>query len=171
MLLNNSSCEYFASGSSDYDVYIWEKEEGTGHVGLISGNANENNNENGNNNNNINDATNNNSNRNDGKDEFNDNNSVTSSIDSEEDERMNIENWRPRQSLGHPLDVQDVAWSPNDHYIATACADHVVRIFKCIRSNNTNNHYFKVIQELKCHTGWVNGISWDPLGQYICSQV
>lgn len=59
-------------------------------------------------------------------------------------------------------EIYDLAWSPDDRYIAVACMDNCVRVFdvesgKCIVCENAHSHY-------------VQGIAWDPLNEYLLSQ-
>ena len=59
-------------------------------------------------------------------------------------------------------EIYDLAWSPDNRYIAVACMDNCVRVFdvesgRCIVCESAHSHY-------------VQGIAWDPLNEYILSQ-
>ncbi|KAL1116447.1 hypothetical protein AAG570_004921 [Ranatra chinensis] len=78
--------------------------------------------------------------------------------------KVNLEGWRCAFTLrGHQGDVLDMAWSPNDHWLATCSVDNTVIVW---RSDNLP----EVAAVLKGHTGLVKGVSWDPVGKYLSSQ-
>lgn len=87
-------------------------------------------------------------------------------VDEAEFEEFN-ETWSVWKRLrasggGGAYEIYDVAWSPQDDYIATGSMDNSIRVFhvasgECIAHVTDHNHY-------------VQGIFWDPLDQYIISQ-
>ena len=62
---------------------------------------------------------------------------------------------------GHEAAVWDVAIHPNNQLIATASADHIVRLWDA-RSG-------QLIQELKGHTDWVTAVSFSTDGTLLAS--
>ncbi|PKI85312.1 Hir1p [Malassezia vespertilionis] len=74
----------------------------------------------------------------------------------------NIEHWRPHRRLpGHESDVTDVAWSQNDAYLATAGLDSLVLVW--------SGETFDRLRTIRGHHGFVKGIDFDPLGQFLAS--
>ena len=59
-------------------------------------------------------------------------------------------------------EIYDLCWSPDDKYIIVGCMDNCIRIF----SVETE----KCIINLKDHNHYVQGVSWDPMNQYVFSQ-
>ena len=59
-------------------------------------------------------------------------------------------------------EIYDLCWSPDDKYIIVGCMDNCIRIF----SIETE----KCIINLKDHNHYVQGVSWDPMNQYVFSQ-
>ena len=60
------------------------------------------------------------------------------------------------------MQVYDLAWSPTGEYILAGSTDNVARVFtacdgKCIKEIVEHNHY-------------VQGVSWDPMNEYIATQ-
>ncbi|KAF9585251.1 HIR complex subunit [Lunasporangiospora selenospora] len=75
----------------------------------------------------------------------------------------NIENWRAVKRLaGHESDVTDVAWSPENTYLASAGLDSKIIIW--------DGKNFNRIMTLDQHQGFVKGLTWDPVGKYLASQ-
>lgn len=66
------------------------------------------------------------------------------------------------------IDVEDIAWSPDDRMLATCSIDNKIIIW----SIDTRtiplimNEPFRV---LSGHTSWVKGVTWDPVGKYLAS--
>ena len=77
---------------------------------------------------------------------------------------VNVENWKCSHVLrGHSGDVLDVAWSPDDNYVATGSVDNSIIIW--------NAQKFPEIQHvIKGHQGLVKGVTFDPVGKYFASQ-
>ncbi|KAG0362558.1 HIR complex subunit [Podila minutissima] len=75
----------------------------------------------------------------------------------------NVENWRGHKRLaGHESDVTDVAWSPDNTYLASAGLDSKIIIW--------DGRTFDRIITLNEHQGFVKGLTWDPVGKYLASQ-
>ncbi|KAF9103107.1 HIR complex subunit [Mortierella sp. AM989] len=75
----------------------------------------------------------------------------------------NIENWRGVKRLsGHESDVTDVAWSPENTYLASAGLDSKIIIW--------DGRTFDRVITLDQHQGFVKGLTWDPVGKYMASQ-
>ncbi|EFP84922.2 uncharacterized protein PGTG_10393 [Puccinia graminis f. sp. tritici CRL 75-36-700-3] len=77
----------------------------------------------------------------------------------------NIEDWKCFKRLaGHTSDVQGLAWSEDDQYLASVGLDSLVLIWDCLDSA------FVLLKRLDLHQGHVNGVVWDPVGQYLATQ-
>ncbi|KAB7493996.1 Protein HIRA [Armadillidium nasatum] len=77
---------------------------------------------------------------------------------------VNVESWRIVSSLrGHYGDILDVAWSPQDVWLASASIDNTVVIWNTAKWPEQH-------KVLRGHTGLVKGVTWDPIGRYIASQ-
>uniref|UniRef100_A0A182VUX0 Protein HIRA n=1 Tax=Anopheles minimus TaxID=112268 RepID=A0A182VUX0_9DIPT len=75
-----------------------------------------------------------------------------------------VEHWRCISTLrGHAGDVLDLAWSPQDRWIASCSVDNTIIIWDA-------QQFPKIIHVLKGHTGLVKGVTWDPVGKFIASQ-
>ncbi|KAG0201883.1 HIR complex subunit [Mortierella sp. GBA30] len=75
----------------------------------------------------------------------------------------NVENWRGVKRLaGHESDVTDVAWSPENTYLASAGLDSKIIIW--------DGRTFDRVKTLDQHQGFVKGLTWDPVGKYLASQ-
>ncbi|PWY99154.1 WD40 repeat-like protein [Testicularia cyperi] len=75
---------------------------------------------------------------------------------------VNIEHWRPyRRLAGHESDVVDMAWAPEDEYVATVGLDSKVFVW----SGTT----FTALRTIDAHQGFVKGVVFDPLGQYLAT--
>ncbi|XP_061179684.1 protein HIRA-like [Saccostrea echinata] len=74
------------------------------------------------------------------------------------------EQWRPAATLrGHTGDVLDLAWSPNDSWMASCSVDNTIIVW------NADNFPAQVAV-IKGHNGLVKGVTWDPVGKYLASQ-
>ncbi|KAJ3054480.1 HIR complex subunit [Rhizophlyctis rosea] len=79
------------------------------------------------------------------------------------DGAINLETWRPRKILpGHESDVIDLAWSPDNEFLASSGCDSKIFIW----SGST----FERIRVLSQHEGFVKGVAWDPVGKFLASQ-
>ncbi|XP_017091496.2 protein HIRA homolog [Drosophila bipectinata] len=78
--------------------------------------------------------------------------------------QKNHESWKCFHTLrGHFGDVLDLAWSPNDLYLASCSVDNTVVIWDA-------RAFPHVVATLRGHTGLVKGVSWDPVGRFLASQ-
>lgn len=76
----------------------------------------------------------------------------------------NSENWRCCFTLrGHTGDVLDLAWSPQDRWLASCSVDNTVMIWDAMS-------FPTIVSVLKGHTGLVKGVTWDPVGKFLASQ-
>lgn len=77
---------------------------------------------------------------------------------------VNIESWKCMFTLrSHSGDILDLAWSPQDLYLASCSVDNSIIIW--------NAQKFPTVHKvLSGHTGLVKGVSWDPIGKYLSSQ-
>ncbi|KAH8817594.1 histone transcription regulator 1 [Flagelloscypha sp. PMI_526] len=78
-------------------------------------------------------------------------------------DEVNVEGWKPLKRLpGHESDVVDVAWSPEDRYLASVGLDSAVMIW-C-------GYTLERLRKLDLHQGFVKGVCWDPVGEYLATQ-
>ncbi|KAI8365862.1 WD40-repeat-containing domain protein [Choanephora cucurbitarum] len=76
---------------------------------------------------------------------------------------VNHETWRAVKYLrGHESDVQDLAWSSDNQYLASCGVDGFVIVW--------NGSTFDQVTKIDQHGGFVKGITWDPAGKYLASQ-
>lgn len=76
----------------------------------------------------------------------------------------NVENWKCCATLrGHGGDILDLAWSPQDRWIASCSVDNSIIVWDA-------QNFPVVVSMLKGHTGLVKGVSWDPVGKFLASQ-
>lgn len=58
--------------------------------------------------------------------------------------------------------MTDLAWSPRDRYLASVGLDSKVIIWCGYR--------LEALRKLEAHQGFVKGVCWDPVGQYMATQ-
>ncbi|KAI8384389.1 WD40-repeat-containing domain protein [Radiomyces spectabilis] len=76
---------------------------------------------------------------------------------------VNRETWRPVKYLrGHDSDVQDLAWSKDNQYLASCGVDGYVIVWDA--------QTFEQVKKIDQHGGFVKGVTWDPVGKYLASQ-
>lgn len=76
----------------------------------------------------------------------------------------NVENWKCTSTLrGHNGDVLDLAWSPQDRWLASCSIDNSIIIWDA-------QSFPTIVATLKGHTGLVKGVTWDPVGKFLASQ-
>lgn len=76
----------------------------------------------------------------------------------------NVENWRCSATLrGHAGDVLDLAWSPQDRWLASCSIDNTIIVWDA-------QSFPTIVSMLKGHTGLVKGVTWDPVGKFLASQ-
>ncbi|KAJ1675057.1 HIR complex subunit, partial [Spiromyces aspiralis] len=75
----------------------------------------------------------------------------------------NQEHWRPIKRLtGHESDVTEVAWSPDNVYLASCGLDNYIFIW--------DGETFDRLKRIEGHTQFVKGLAFDPAGIYLASQ-
>ncbi|KAI8644133.1 WD40-repeat-containing domain protein [Parasitella parasitica] len=90
-----------------------------------------------------------------------DRNATTGSVFGSND--VNHEAWRPVKYLrGHESDVQDLAWSKDNKYLASCGVDGFVIVW--------NGATFEQITKIDQHSDFVKGVTWDPAGKFLASQ-
>ncbi|KZT51632.1 WD40 repeat-like protein [Calocera cornea HHB12733] len=67
-----------------------------------------------------------------------------------------------RRLAGHESDVSDLAWSPQDRYLASGSVDGTVIVW--------DGYSFDRVARLTGQQGFVKGVCWDPVGQYLPTQ-
>ncbi|KAI3608524.1 transcription corepressor [Moniliophthora roreri] len=78
-------------------------------------------------------------------------------------DEVNVEGWKPMKRLvGHESDVTDVAWAPEDRYLASVGLDSMVFIW-C-------GYTLERLRKLDQHQGFVKGVCWDPVGEFLATQ-
>jgi chromatin assembly factor 1 subunit B len=77
--------------------------------------------------------------------------------------------WEPKEDeykvkgvLRGPSDCYDICWSPDGKKIASAGIDATIRIYDTIEN--------KCLFQLPQHQHFVQGVAWDPLNRFLCSQ-
>ncbi|KAI9264421.1 WD40-repeat-containing domain protein [Sporodiniella umbellata] len=60
------------------------------------------------------------------------------------------------------IDVQDLAWSKDNQYLASCGVDGFVIVW--------DGKTFEQVKKIDRHEGFVKGITWDPAGKYLASQ-
>ncbi|KAJ2724197.1 HIR complex subunit [Coemansia sp. Benny D115] len=71
--------------------------------------------------------------------------------------------WRPfRRLTGHESDVCDLAWAPDNRYLATCGLDNTIFIW--------HGRSFERVAKLTGHKQFVKGLTFDPAGRYLASQ-
>jgi WD40 repeat protein len=74
------------------------------------------------------------------------------------------ENWSLYcQFRGHTSDIQDICWSPDSNYLASASVDNSIKIW-CIVGDHSS-----CVATLNGHKSWVRGVAWDPQSKYLAS--
>ncbi|KAF9999199.1 hypothetical protein BGZ65_005406 [Modicella reniformis] len=80
-----------------------------------------------------------------------------------DDDEYERETWRVQSMMrGSLSDIYDLAWSPDGRYIISGSIDNTARIWdvrdaKCIHVIADHHHY-------------VQGVAWDPLGEFVATQ-
>ncbi|KAE8621497.1 hypothetical protein XENTR_v10004851 [Xenopus tropicalis] len=81
----------------------------------------------------------------------------------EQDEpELNKENWTVLKTLrGHLEDVYDICWTQDSNFMVSASVDNTA-----IMWDVTKGQKLSIFNE---HKSYVQGVTWDPLGQYIAT--
>ncbi|XP_038059623.1 protein HIRA-like [Patiria miniata] len=78
--------------------------------------------------------------------------------------KSNIEQWKCAHTLrSHTGDVLDLAWSPDDAWLASCSIDNSIVIWNALK-------FPEIISVLNGHSGLVKGVTWDPVGKYVATQ-
>jgi len=78
-------------------------------------------------------------------------------------------------------DVMDLQWGKNSKRFVVGCLDHEILVYEKVVSssstpssdanvNNSNALDWKCIWRKRDHLSYVQGVAWDPLGNYLASQ-
>ncbi|TMW55811.1 hypothetical protein Poli38472_008459 [Pythium oligandrum] len=65
-------------------------------------------------------------------------------------------------ACGHKGDITDIAWSPDSAYLSSASVDNCSVIWNIEKG--------EVTERRKDHTQYVQGIAWDPLGEFLVTE-
>lgn len=80
----------------------------------------------------------------------------------EDEAQLNKENWTVVKTLrGHLEDVYDICWTSDGNYMASASVDNTAIMWDVVKGQKVS-----ILNE---HKSYVQGITWDPLGQYIAT--
>uniref|UniRef100_H0XN22 Chromatin assembly factor 1 subunit B n=1 Tax=Otolemur garnettii TaxID=30611 RepID=H0XN22_OTOGA len=80
----------------------------------------------------------------------------------EEEAQMNKENWAVIKTLrGHLEDIYDICWATNGNLLASASVDNTAIIWDVSKGQKIS-----IFNE---HKSYVQGVTWDPLGQYVAT--
>ncbi|XP_031833327.1 chromatin assembly factor 1, p105 subunit [Nomia melanderi] len=78
------------------------------------------------------------------------------------DDAENKEQWMSWKVLrGHLEDVYDISWSPDSNMLVSGSVDNTAILWDIHKGRST-----AILTE---HKGFVQGVSWDPCNQYICT--
>lgn len=88
-----------------------------------------------------------------------------------ESEVKNVENWKTKATLSHGSDVYDICWSFDGTKLLSGSVDSKVIIWSIKNdSGNNSSNSNKIHQVLHEHSNFVQGVTFDPLLMFICSQ-
>ncbi|XP_012495561.1 PREDICTED: chromatin assembly factor 1 subunit B [Propithecus coquereli] len=80
----------------------------------------------------------------------------------EDEAQMNKENWAVVKTLrGHLEDVYDICWATDGNLMASASVDNTAIIWDVSKGQKIS-----IFNE---HKSYVQGVTWDPLGQYVAT--
>nr|KAF6377545.1 chromatin assembly factor 1 subunit B [Myotis myotis] len=80
----------------------------------------------------------------------------------EDEAELNKENWTVVKTLrGHLEDVYDICWATDGNLMASASVDNTAIIWDVSKGQKIS-----IFNE---HKSYVQGVTWDPLGQYIAT--
>lgn len=72
------------------------------------------------------------------------------------------EQWTSWKVLrGHIEDIYDISWSPDSNSLISGSVDNTAILWDIKKGRKT--------AILSDHKGFVQGVSWDPLNQYVCT--
>jgi len=77
-------------------------------------------------------------------------------------ETIDIENWNRIKVLhGHVEDVVDLCWSPDGHFLISGSVDNEAIVWDIVKGQKLNY--------LSGHKGYIQGVAWDPLDNFIAT--
>ncbi|KAM4044480.1 chromatin assembly factor 1 subunit B isoform 1-T1 [Anomaloglossus baeobatrachus] len=80
----------------------------------------------------------------------------------DEETELNKENWTVFKSLrGHLEDVYDISWTQDSVFMVSASVDNSAIMWDTVKGQKIG-----IFNE---HKSYVQGVTWDPLGQYIAT--
>ncbi|XP_012586983.1 PREDICTED: chromatin assembly factor 1 subunit B [Condylura cristata] len=80
----------------------------------------------------------------------------------EDEAQLNKENWTVVKTLrGHLEDVYDICWATDGNVMASASVDNTAIIWDVSKGQKIS-----IFNE---HKSYVQGVTWDPLGQYVAT--
>ncbi|XP_073928782.1 chromatin assembly factor 1 subunit B isoform X2 [Castor canadensis] len=80
----------------------------------------------------------------------------------EDEAQLNKENWTVVKTLrGHLEDVYDICWAADGNLMASASVDNTAIIWDVSKGQKIS-----IFNE---HKSYVQGVTWDPLGQYVAT--
>lgn len=81
----------------------------------------------------------------------------------DDDDVEDKETWKLRLSCRSALaEIYDLAWSPDSQYLLTGSMDNIARVY--------NASTGQCIRELAEHSGYIQGVCFDPLSCFIATQ-
>ena len=87
----------------------------------------------------------------------------TTPVNSFTEEDICTEVWKPYKILrGHVQDVSDLCWSPDGQRLVSGSVDNTAIIWDMHKGTKLH----KVMKE---HHGFVQGVTWDPLGKWVAT--
>lgn len=84
-----------------------------------------------------------------------------------EQQEEDIESWNCITQLRSlTSEINDICWSPNGKFILAGLMDNTSRVYEIIPEEKRG----KLVKTLTDHTHYVQGVHWDPLGEYFVTQ-
>lgn len=78
------------------------------------------------------------------------------------DDTENKEHWTSWKTLkGHLEDIYDISWSPDSNFLISGSVDNTAMLWDVKKGRST--------AILSDHKGFVQGVSWDPCNEYVCT--
>ena len=78
-----------------------------------------------------------------------------------ENDFENIENWTRFKTFYNNQDILDICWSHDGRYLLTGSIDNYAIVWDCLKLTK--------VTCLSGHHGYVQGVAWDPLNNYLCT--
>lgn len=86
----------------------------------------------------------------------------TSAFHEDDDVKLNKENWNVLKTLrGHIEDVYDISWTNDGNSLVSGSVDNTAIMWDVAKGQK--------LCIFNDHKSYVQGVTWDPLGQYICT--